>query len=42
MNYNKIKQLEYETNCTQINQRKWDELMNNAKKANKKKINSWN
>ena len=39
MNYNNIRSLTYETNCTAISINEWDELMNNKKRANKRIIN---
>ena len=39
MNYNKIYQLEYECNCTQMSNRKWESYMADAKKGNVAKIN---
>lgn len=39
MNYDKIYQLMYECNCTQMSKRKWDSYMADAKIGNKAKIN---
>ena len=39
MNYNNINYLEYKANCTEINQDEWQELMQNATIADKRKVN---
>lgn len=40
MDYNKISNLTYDTNCTNVTKSQWDKLMCGAKRANKRKINA--
>jgi hypothetical protein len=39
MGYREIAYLEYETSCVGITQERWDELMKDSKRANKREVN---